>query len=1009
MARNISAQALAKLTTRYGVEPINILGVTWINEPSPALTLAIPLSRLNYDAGLGTLGSIQITNRQAAPFTVDLSAAQTVGDIVDAIHAGTVGIHAAININQDGLKITDVTGATTAPLMIANTGGTDTASRLGLAATTAASVLEGAGLKMMPPTLYYADRTVAGIPGKILEVSDLDSVIQVSANDDSQQIHVVLDDTDGTIKSILDSHDVHQRDVRLFQYFDGLGMHDRFLLFKGKISSPLTWREGDRTVAFDVISQIEDTEVGFSPEEGQFEHIPEDLIGQAWPICFGTCVHLEAVRLTESYFGSLGKDLGIVDFTLPYWMFSYMDLAAYALQNLNDWLDSQGFLSEADCRDRGTAQQIKELEGYLANRATYLDRKDEAAIALAEQAATIVAPTSEATGSHSWSATPTSTSFIVFGGEDFPQGQTITLDIGGAKFTGSFSGNTFNVTSARHPRAGEDLTIPRADGAIVESGWGFSFVPNGNVSGDRANYFFAEAGTSVRLDSPVLQKYVVSITPGTVRGVKAFVRSGGRRFLADVPMDWYTVSQETYGTIMATVVTMDDALSKRTDMDWEDELYVTFESTIGPNTVDILQYLIEQHTDFKIDWTSFNHVKSRLANYPSHFALKGRKQILTALQEITFQARCSMRLKDDTFYLWYLPEEPTSQATITESDIEAGTLELGFTSTEDLVTKLIATWRATGAQHTDNKVILRHNVAKYGTKERTVDFYIYNNVDLVIKAATFWLIRWCNTWKRVSFKTPLHLLNLETLDAATLDFNAPWVANVPVKSVLEQASYDSESMTMTFECWTPVRAGEMVPYDFAYPADIDQTLVFPTANEITEGNAGGSGIGTGAIGTLPERQDYSRGVRVRFDGPADPFGFAAGGRRTSDYGAKKMSDLGDVYPGAPMVYAPAAVQKVTPGSEPNPWNATTFYKAGGTSVIDIATTKLIDSRKLGGDGDENTALMSTFFAEISGGKLKMSTEATVVQADDRQVQAPFDYKYDITTQKFGAGTAFFQE
>jgi len=166
--------------------------------------------------------------------------------------------------------------------------------------------------------------------------------------------------------------------------------------------------------------------------------------------------------------------------------------------------------------------------------------------------------------------------------------------------------------------------------------------------------------------------------------------------------------------------------------------------------------------------------------YPSHFALTDRKQILQALEEIAFQARCAIVLKDNTFYLRYLPAEPTPAGTIAESDIEAGTLELLHTTTEDLVTKLVARWRATGAQEEDNKVILRHNVKKYGTKEREFDFYIYNKLDMVLKSATFWLIRYSNTWKKVRFSTPLHKLNLETFDAVTLDFDSPYIANSDV-------------------------------------------------------------------------------------------------------------------------------------------------------------------------------------------------------------------------------------
>ena len=110
--------------------------------------------------------------------------------------------------------------------------------------------------------LSYSDRTIGPIPGRILEVGPLDNVINVAGNADSQQLAVTLDDSNGSIKAILDTHDVHQRDVRVFQYFDGLDLADKFLLFRGKISSPVVWNEGDRTVSFDRIAHLEDAALG---------------------------------------------------------------------------------------------------------------------------------------------------------------------------------------------------------------------------------------------------------------------------------------------------------------------------------------------------------------------------------------------------------------------------------------------------------------------------------------------------------------------------------------------------------------------------------------------------------------------------------------------------------------------------------------------------------------------------------------------------------------------------
>ena len=65
------------------------------------------------------------------------------------------------------------------------------------------------------PTRSYADRTVSGIPGKIIEVGALDNVVDVNANNNSQQINLTLDDTDGTIKAVFDKYDIHKRPVHL--------------------------------------------------------------------------------------------------------------------------------------------------------------------------------------------------------------------------------------------------------------------------------------------------------------------------------------------------------------------------------------------------------------------------------------------------------------------------------------------------------------------------------------------------------------------------------------------------------------------------------------------------------------------------------------------------------------------------------------------------------------------------------------------------------------------------
>jgi len=159
------------------------------------------------------------------------------------------------------------------------------------------------------------------VSGTIQEVSGLDNVITIQGvsqgtSGDSQQISVTLDDIDGTIKNILDNVDVHKQPVWVYQWYKDLDFADRFLLFKGQVSSPIEWHESDRTVRFDVVNQIEDAEYGFSIEEGNFAYSDIDLVGKAWPLCFGTPVNVPALRTKTPYKAVLKTGFGIYDFTL---------------------------------------------------------------------------------------------------------------------------------------------------------------------------------------------------------------------------------------------------------------------------------------------------------------------------------------------------------------------------------------------------------------------------------------------------------------------------------------------------------------------------------------------------------------------------------------------------------------------------------------------------------------------------------------------------------------------
>ncbi|MFN0118769.1 MAG: flagellar filament capping protein FliD [Elusimicrobiota bacterium] len=117
------------------------------------------LSFLNNGTGIN-LGSIQITDRSGAVATIDLSQADDIQDVLDAISSNTtIKVTAKINKNGNGISIQDDSGSTNGNLKILESGGT-TASTLGiLTASSGVSQNEVQGTDLYPKYNLNIDAT----------------------------------------------------------------------------------------------------------------------------------------------------------------------------------------------------------------------------------------------------------------------------------------------------------------------------------------------------------------------------------------------------------------------------------------------------------------------------------------------------------------------------------------------------------------------------------------------------------------------------------------------------------------------------------------------------------------------------------------------------------------------------------------------------------------------------------------------------------------------------------
>lgn len=198
-------------------------------------------------------------------------------------------------------------------------------------------------------------------------------------------------------------------------------------------------------------------------------------------------------------------------------------------------------------------------------------------------------------------------------------------------------------------------------------------------------------------------------------------------------------------------------------------------------------------------------------------------------------------LRDDIFYLLYLPSQGASVHTLTEADVMVDSLQVTTTSTEELVTKYKASYRPDYSPFFSEAVniLLRYNIPKYGVHEEQHDFYCYNSFDAVHAAATFWLIQKSQTWKILKARLLLTRLDLEVFDYVTLGFIAPYVSTDNAVGLITRCVYDSDAKYIDVEIWCPVLLGTMTTSAFGFPASATQVVEWPQYHQLAGGGAGG--------------------------------------------------------------------------------------------------------------------------------------------------------------------------
>ena len=725
--------------------------------------------------------------------------------------------------------------------------------------------------------------SLAPYQGKVLEISGIEDVTKVSGAGSSSQVSVKLDDTDGSIKKLIDTHNPHKKPVVVYQGFEGT--NEKFPIYEGEINTPIVWSEADRTITFEVVTKIEDRDVGFSAEEGQFPNLPDDAIGKVWPLAFGDGVNKvpgltfqinpvgttttnvlvpdRTYALIKQY---LQMKLEFVNEDLSLILFYQVVAEAAGDQEAADGFKQQS-IDVQEAANKARADNQKKMADLMLQQQQY-------AYAQANLLAQLVGPVTQGN------------TILLNKAKYFPQDTPIYARVGEFVVHGTIHRDVFTFILVQpplpvpHPYKAEDgsnaiswivpawtdadiyidpMNVERPyfngspsrgpHGEVIPPG--YSLVDSIEPEGLRV----IPAGSAVTLIGDVSMDYIVNIIPTVVNRVWVYKSVNQLRQLYPIPTEYWVQTTTKYGDhLTAQVVRLKRPLSGYAFENWEDQIYVDQTASVGPNFVDVIAWLIGNYTTHGTDDASFAEVRGHMAKYPCNFYLNKRGNILAVLSEMAYQARCAIWLKNGVFFIRYLPVEREADDTITEDEIAVGSMSVSCTDTEELVMKIRGSFETNYALEKPDLIIVRANIDRYGLIVQDDDYYIWTDPVLAQKTATYWIIRRSNTWKRITFKTFLNHLNLETYDVVNLAFSYPWVCSPPntygadavdpasgiagsgstVKGLVESAVYDSVANDITLTCWLPILFGEMTQHPLAWPGSSDVTVFFPFIAEVFE-------------------------------------------------------------------------------------------------------------------------------------------------------------------------------
>lgn len=711
---------------------------------------------------------------------------------------------------------------------------------------------------------------------KILELSACTCTKRDDSSGSAASMDITLDDSDGLIKSVpLDNDVIEQSPATVYLYYPtSTGF---LVLLDGKIAGPVKWSEGNRTATFSIESNVEDNDAGFSATD-EFDDLAPEAKDRPWPMLFGKVAHFPAVKIREHTNSVLTYGITVESsvYQMPTDPADPIELRTTETVR-NDFDGTGGFYVKDGNKFPQDVEIQLSVEGVIfkgtmsgeyftvtdPNYPKYLDLAFDARPAgdVDEdnaQVAWIEDPKKNIQGCYVYITTESMKTMNFCTKQNGPK----------CYFKEAWKdGNTFkemkigeeDVASEVYKIGefgGQDTVLNR----IYEMHLRFVnqtvFNNTGSFAGGTIKRFLdkckrhhdfmwtASAGAKVRLwnvaDPDI---YAVSIVPCTaihaVYGRRKISVPNARdeSYFAPFPSHYYekqlTSEYEVNGDFVTGIkfwLTPEELKEEG----WDDGVWVTATSSVGPAAGDILEYLLTRFTGITVNGASVSNLNDWTEDTPCNFVMYDKRNCLDLVRDIAWQSRAAVLFDQGQARLVYVPELTAPQLTMTESNTDFGSITLGFTQLEQIKTKVVGHWAnslkgrkgsmlierpevrggkfyADIIDPKDNDerfYVYRENINRFG--ERTVDkrIYIYNEEAHVAKTLNFWGHRLANSWRYIELTGYMPCLILQPWDRINLNFTTPILNNISsAPAIVEETVYDPNTDKVKLRLWIPSLSG----------------------------------------------------------------------------------------------------------------------------------------------------------------------------------------------------------